>query len=36
MEEIQFVKNHTNFDVNISFLENIVKKGFSIRNKWRI
>ena len=26
MEEIQFVKNHNNFDVNISFLENCVKK----------
>ena len=26
MEEIQFVKNHNNFDVNISFLENFVKK----------
>ena len=26
MEEIQFVKNHNNFDVNISFLENYVKK----------
>ena len=26
MEEIQFVKNHSNFDVNISFLENFVNK----------
>ena len=26
IEEIQFVKNHDNFDVNISFLENFVKK----------
>ena len=26
MEEIQFVKNHNNFDVNISILENYVKK----------
>ena len=26
MEEIKFVKNHNNFDVNISFLENYVKK----------
>ena len=26
MEEIQFIKNHNNFDVNISFLENFVKK----------
>ena len=26
MEEIQFVKNHNNFDINISFLENYVKK----------
>ena len=26
IEEIQFVKNHNNFDVNISFLENFVKK----------
>ena len=26
MEEIQFVKNHNNFDVNISFLENFVKE----------
>ena len=26
MEEIQFVKNHNNFDVNISFLENFVNK----------
>ena len=26
MEEIQFVKNHNNFDVNFSFLENFVKK----------
>ena len=26
VEEIQFVKNHINFDVNISFLENFVKK----------
>ena len=26
MEEIQFVKNHNNFDVNISFLENFVSK----------
>ena len=26
MEEIQFVKNHNNFDVNISFLEDYVKK----------
>ena len=26
MEEIQFVKNHNNFDVNISFLEKYVKK----------
>ena len=30
MEEIQFVKNHNNFDVNISFLENYVKKDSSI------
>ena len=26
MEKIQFVKNHNNFDINISFLENYVKK----------
>ena len=26
IEEIQFVRNHNNFDVNISFLENFVKK----------
>ena len=26
IEEIQFLKNHNNFDVNISFLENYVKK----------
>ena len=26
MEEIQFVKNHNNFDVDISLLENFVKK----------
>ena len=26
VEEIQFVKNHNNFDVDISFLENFVKK----------
>ena len=26
IEEIQFVKNHNNFDVNISFLENFVNK----------
>ena len=26
MEEIQFVKNHNNFDVNISFLKNFVNK----------
>ena len=26
MEEIQFVRNHNNFDVDISFLENFVKK----------
>ena len=26
IEEIQFVKNYDNFDVNISFLENFVKK----------
>ena len=26
MEEIQFVKNHNNFDVNISFLENFINK----------
>ena len=26
MEEIQFVKNHKSFDVNISFLKNFVKK----------
>ena len=26
MEEIQFVKNHNNFDVSISFLKNFVKK----------
>ena len=26
IEEIQFVKNYNNFDVNISFLENFVKK----------
>ena len=26
MEEIQFLKNHNNFDINISFLENCVKK----------
>ena len=26
MEEIQLVKNHSNFDVNISFLENYVEK----------
>ena len=25
IEEIQFAKNHNNFDVNISFLENFVK-----------
>ena len=30
MEKIQFVKNHNNFDVNISFLENYVKKDSSI------
>ena len=28
MEEIEFVKNYNNFDVNISFLENFVKKDF--------
>ena len=27
MEEIQFVKNYNNFDVNISFLENFVMRG---------
>ena len=27
MEEIQFVKNYSNFDVNISFLENFVMRG---------
>ena len=27
MEEIQFVKNYNNFDVNISFLENFVSKN---------
>ena len=27
MEEIQFVKNYNSFDINISFLENYVKKG---------
>ena len=26
MKEIQFIKNHNNFDVNISFLENYVKR----------
>ena len=26
IEQIQFLKNHKNFDVNISFLENYVKK----------
>ena len=26
IKEIQFVKNHNNFDINISFLENYVKK----------
>ena len=26
IEQIQFLKNHNNFDVNISFLENYVKK----------
>ena len=26
MEKIQFAKNHNNFDINISFLENYVKK----------
>ena len=26
IEEIQFIKNHNNFDVNVSFLENFVKK----------
>ena len=26
IEEIQFLKNHNNFDVNISFLENYFKK----------
>ena len=26
IEEIQFIKNHNNFDSNISFLENFVKK----------
>ena len=26
IEEIQFVKNYNNFDVNISFLEDYVKK----------
>ena len=26
MEEIQFIKNYSNFDVNISFLENFVSK----------
>ena len=26
MEKIEFLKNHNNFDVNISFLENFVKK----------
>ena len=26
MEEIQFVKNYNNYDINISFLENFVKK----------
>ena len=33
MEKIQFVKNHNSFDINISFLENYVKKDFqSITN----
>ena len=27
MEEIKFVKNYNNFDVNISFLENFVMRG---------
>ena len=27
MEEIQFVKNYNNFDVNVSFLENFVMRG---------
>ena len=36
IEEIQFVKNYNNFDFNISFLENYVKKRFSIHNKRRI
>ena len=27
MEEIQFVKNYNDFDVNISFLENFVMRG---------
>ena len=27
MEEIQFVKNYNNFDVNISFLDNFVMSG---------
>ena len=27
MEEIQFVKNYNNFNVNISFLENFVIRG---------
>ena len=33
MEEIHFVKNYNNFDVNISFLENFAMRGFqSITN----
>ena len=33
IEEIQFLKNHNNFDINISFLENHVKKdSHSITN----
>ena len=32
MEEIQFVKNYNNFDVNISFLESFVNERYSIYN----
>ena len=33
MEEIQFVKNYNNFDVNISFLENyVIKDSQTIKN----
>ena len=36
MEEIQFVKNYNNFDVNISFLENFVMRGSQSTIKPRI